>query len=104
MEKYYRHKELVGKEVYDSKAKRIGKVCDVGYSKEGKIALIVELNEGKEEIIPFDFISEVGDIVLLEKSFQLKQKEIEAKEKLCPKCGRKNEPKARFCVKCGYKF
>ncbi|MEM3507379.1 MAG: PRC-barrel domain-containing protein [Candidatus Bathyarchaeia archaeon] len=40
--KYYRYKELVGKDVYNSKAKRIGKVCDVGYSEDGRIALIVK--------------------------------------------------------------
>jgi sporulation protein YlmC with PRC-barrel domain/ribosomal protein L40E len=103
--------KLIGKDVYDSEADKIGKVSNVGYSKDGKIALIVETEESKEEIIPFESISKVGDIILLKQSFQVKTealekpKEIrELEEKICPKCGRKNEPKARFCVKCGYKL
>ncbi|MEM2896223.1 MAG: PRC-barrel domain-containing protein [Candidatus Bathyarchaeia archaeon] len=116
--KYYRHKELVGKDVYDSKAKRIGKVCDVGYSEEGRIALIVETEEGKEEIISFDSVSEIQDIILLKQGLEAKPeakvevealeeekpKELKELEKLCPKCGTKNVPKAKFCAKCGYKF
>jgi sporulation protein YlmC with PRC-barrel domain/ribosomal protein L40E len=120
--KYYRHKELIGKDLYDLKAKKIGKVCDIGYSEEGRIALIVKTEENKEEIIPFDFISEIHDIILLKREIHdvilfkqgleakpevealEKPKELKEVEKLCPKCGVKNVSRAKFCAKCGYRF
>ncbi len=64
-DKYYRKDELFGKIAYNSKAMKIGEVVDVGYSKEGKVALVVSIMKGKEKIIPFTEISEIGDIILL---------------------------------------
>ena len=105
-DKYYRHEELVGKEVYDAKAKKIGSVSSVGYSKDGKTAVVVG-----NETIPFENISEIGDIIILkveqktalEPSREKKAVET-ANEKLCPNCNRKNEKTAQFCVKCGVRF
>jgi len=83
-EEYFGRDELVGKDVYDAKAKKIGTVADIGYSKEGKIALILRpgtisnvkklsdkdlvlshLAGERFQTILFDRISEIGDIILL---------------------------------------
>jgi sporulation protein YlmC with PRC-barrel domain len=105
-ERFYRREELVGKLVYDSKAVKVGEVVDVGYSKEGRVALVVKLGGGKERIIPFTSISEVGDIVILKPETEgeaAPKPEVE-RAKECPKCGKENKPSAKFCIKCGHKF
>jgi len=106
-EKYHKREEFVGKDVYDAKAKKIGSVSDVGYSKEGKTALIVG-----DTTIPFEKILEIGDIITLkveqnimpELSTPKRVVELVDGKKICPKCNRKNEKRAKFCIKCGYKF
>lgn len=107
-ERFYRREELVGKVVYDSKAVKVGEVVDVGYSKEGRVALVVKVGGGKEKVIPFTSISEVGDIVLLKPEFEVEgeaaAKPESEKAKSCPKCGKENKPTAKFCIKCGHKF
>jgi sporulation protein YlmC with PRC-barrel domain/ribosomal protein L40E len=106
-EKYYKREELVGKHVYDAKAKRIGPVSDIAYSKDGKTALIVG-----GTTISFEKISEIGDIIILkaeqnimpELSAPKRVVELVDGQKICPKCDRKNEKPAKFCIKCGYRF
>ena len=65
-EKYYRREKLVGKEVYDADALHVGTAKDVAYSTDGKTALVVSKGK-KEETIPFQNISEIGDIILLKR-------------------------------------
>jgi hypothetical protein len=85
---------------------KVGEVVDVGYSKEGRVALVVKLGGGKERIIPFTSISEVGDIVILkpETEGEPVAKPESEKSKQCPKCGKENKPTAKFCIKCGQKL
>ncbi len=66
-EKFYRREQLVNKEVYDAKAMHVGTAKDVAHSVDGRTALVVSKGE-KEETIPFQDISEIGDIVLLKKT------------------------------------
>ena len=125
-ERFYRREELAGKLVYDDKAMRVGEVVDVGYSKDGRTALIVKAESGGEKVIPFAMVREIGDIILLKTIEQGKVTALEAAaqpqppmpepgkvasvaareagEKSCPKCGRLNIARAKFCIKCGYKF
>jgi len=67
-ERFYRREELIGKEVYDANAIHVGTAKDVAYSTDGKTALVVSKGK-KEETIPFQNISEIGDIILLKKTF-----------------------------------
>ncbi len=64
-DKYFPKEELLEKPVFNSRGMRIGQVMDVGYSINGKVALVVRINKDKEKIIPFTQIEEIGDIVLL---------------------------------------
>ena len=131
-EKYHGRDELVGKEVYDAKAKKVGTVVDIGYSKEGTTALIMGIatagmldkpdkehvlshpGKGRFETLMFERVSEIGDIILLKA-----ESETEAQQapdstlskmtetthtKPCPECNRENEKLAKFCVECGYDF
>lgn len=78
-ERFYRREELVGKEVYDVKAAHVGTVRDVAYSTGGRTALVVS-KEKREETIPFQDISEIGDMILLKKPFmETKAAEVESK-------------------------
>ncbi len=117
VEKYYRKDELAGKLVYNSRALKIGKVTDVGYSKVGGIGLIVKLGKDKEEIIPFTAINEIGDIVFLKPDVEGEKERLKPEfeeapqrpeEKLdikkCPNCGNENKHEDKFCRKCGEKI
>ena len=42
-DKYLRREQLIGKDVYDAKARKVGTVVDIGYSKEGRSALIIRI-------------------------------------------------------------
>jgi sporulation protein YlmC with PRC-barrel domain len=133
-EKYHRREELVGKDVYDAKAKKVGTVVDIGYSKEGRTALIIRIStagmvdkplsdkelvlshmsKGRFETLMFGRVSEIGDIILLKA--ELKTEAEQAPDSMlgkvtetvhtkpCPKCVRENEKLAKFCVECGYDF
>ena len=121
IQRYYRRDELVRKDVYDVRARKVGSVVDVAFSKEGKTALV--LKKGSNELfVPFDAVQEIGDIILL----NLETEEIEEKlpkeastqlktglsvrapetqvERICLKCRHGNAVTARFCVKCGTKL
>ena len=118
-ERFYRREELVGKEVYDTKAMHVGEAKDVAYSKDGKTALVV-LKDNKEQVIPFQDVSEIGDIILVkrtpvettvtlpppkrEERIAAVQGPSSEPSKTCPKCGMGNRQTAKFCAKCGFKF
>jgi len=103
LERYYRKKELVGKMVFNSELLKVGDVVDITHF------LIVKSVKGKEEIIPFESINDIGEIILL-KQYELpatkpsKPKQKREKKEKCPKCGRQNRPKAKYCLSCGNKF
>jgi sporulation protein YlmC with PRC-barrel domain len=94
---YLPKEQLVGKLVYNLKAKKLGSVVNVLYSKEG-IALIVDTGADQRTTIQSTDIVEIGDIVLLK---GLGSDVTVAALGECPKCHHKNTPQARFCKECG---
>jgi len=98
--KYHKREEVSAKEVIDSGAKKIGVVKDLAYSRDGKVALIIERDDGQEAFLSFDKIDKVADVVFI--------KSVEALEnvptKVCSKCESKNSAEAKFCFKCGKKL
>jgi len=65
-EKYYKIDELLEKEVYNYEAKKVGFVKEIMFSrKNGRLALLISSNKGKEIIIRFDDIFSIGDVILL---------------------------------------
>mgnify|MGYP002153776025 CR=1 FL=1 len=94
---YFSKEQLVGKVVYNLKAKKIGSVADVLYSKAG-VAILVDAGADQRLTVPSSDIVEIGDIILLKPP----PSEVAAIIKgECPKCHFKNDPHARFCKECG---
>jgi len=101
--KYHRREEIAGKEVIESEAKKVGTVKDVGYSLDGKAALIVEqtMDKGRiqEGYLSFDKIEKIGDVVLVKSVEDLEI--IPVIERACPNCKAKNPADMKYCFKCG---
>src|SRR5574338_304552 len=89
---------LTGLAVYDSEARRIGSVKQVGIQigQQG-IVLVVTKKDGSEAVIKWDEIKKVGEIVLLG------SKESNSGSK-CSGCGFENKSDAKFCESCGKKI
>ncbi len=91
---------LIGMSAYDSEAMLIGKVEQVGLSREAGNAKITLKIADRQ--VSWDGISKIGDIVLL--------KMAEAKTTTtasggrCHACGYQNEPGSAFCAECGSKL
>jgi sporulation protein YlmC with PRC-barrel domain len=87
---------LVGMSAYDSEAMLIGKVEEIGLSREAGQAKIA-LKVGSTQV-SWDGISKIGDIVLL--------KTVDAKSSSgsCHACGFQNEAGSVFCAECGTKL
>jgi sporulation protein YlmC with PRC-barrel domain len=95
--KWHRREEVVGKEIIDGEAKKIGTVKDLAWSNDGKLAIVVERGMEEESYLPFDQVDKIGDVVFVEGSTSLESVPM----KTCPVCKHKNLLDAKFCQKCG---
>jgi sporulation protein YlmC with PRC-barrel domain len=87
---------IAGIDVYDSEARRIGVVKEVGIQTgQAGVILIVTKNDGRDIAIKWDEIKKIGEIVLLSSA--------EASTK-CTGCGYVNNPDSKFCESCGKKI
>ena len=82
MVKWHHREELVGKEIIDGEAKKIGAVKDLAWSNEGKLAIVVERGREEEYYLPFDQVEKIGDVVFarleeMEKKSSAKKEEKE---------------------------
>jgi len=92
-----RREELVGKEIIDGDAKKVGIAKDLAWASEGKLALIVETSDDEEAFLPFEEIERVGDVVFVKSKSTLQI----APTVTCPICKHRNLLEAKFCAKCG---
>jgi sporulation protein YlmC with PRC-barrel domain len=101
--KYYTKEDVIGKEVIETEAKKIGVVKDLAFSTEGKVALILDRVDEKGEIqeafLPFDKILKMGDVILIKSTSDLETSSTPGR--ICPNCKTKNPINAKYCVKCG---
>ena len=87
---------IAGIDVYDSEARRVGVVKEVGIQTgQAGVILIVTKNDGKDMAIKWDEIKKIGEIVLLGNA--------ESSTK-CITCGYVNNPDSKFCESCGKKI
>jgi sporulation protein YlmC with PRC-barrel domain len=93
-----RREELIGKDVVDSEAKKLGVTKDFAWSPEGRLALVIESAEEEESFLQFEDIQKIGDIVFVKAKSEL----IAAPSVTCPVCKHKNLLEAKFCAKCGH--
>lgn len=88
---------ITGISVYDSEARKIGIVKQVGIQMgQAGVVLIVTKNDGNDVAIKWDEIKKIGEIVLLGK--------IESGTSTkCNGCGYVNNSDSKFCESCGKK-
>jgi len=92
-----RREEVIGKDIIDSAANKIGIVKDLAWSEDGVCAIIVEGAEEEESFLPFDSVEKVGDVIFV----KAKASMVSIPSKTCPMCKHKNPTEALFCAKCG---
>jgi len=92
-----RREEVVGKDVVDSEARRLGITKDFAWSSDGRLALVIEAGEEEESYLPFEDIQKIGDVVFVKARSAL----VVAPSVTCPVCKHKNLVEAKFCAKCG---
>jgi sporulation protein YlmC with PRC-barrel domain len=93
-----RREEVVGKEVVDGDAHKLGVAKDLAWSSDGRLALVIEMGEEEDEsFLPFGEIEKIGDIVFVKAKTAL----VVAPSIICPVCKHRNLLEAKFCAKCG---
>jgi sporulation protein YlmC with PRC-barrel domain len=92
-----RREELIGKEIINAEAKKLGTAKDLAWTSDGKLALIIELNDEEEAFLPFEDIDRVGDVVFVNP----KSTPQTVPTVICPVCKHRNLLEAKFCAKCG---
>jgi sporulation protein YlmC with PRC-barrel domain len=87
---------ITGIPVYDSEARKVGVVKQVGIQMgEAGIVLVVTKNDGSDVAIKWDEIKKIGEIILLGST--------ESSRK-CTGCGYVNNSDSKFCESCGKKI
>ncbi|HUK27704.1 MAG TPA: PRC-barrel domain-containing protein [Candidatus Acidoferrales bacterium] len=97
MVQWRRREEVIGREVIDGDAKKLGVTKDLAWSEDGRLALLIELSEEDEFFLPFEDIERIGDVVFVRAKSAL----MAAPSITCPVCKHKNLLEAKFCAKCG---
>ncbi len=97
MVQWKRREEVVGKEVIDADAKKLGVTKDLAWSDDGRMALVIEYGDEEESFLSFDEIERIGDVVFVKAKSALTA----APSIICPVCKHKNLLEAKFCAKCG---
>ena len=89
---------ISGLGVYDTEAKRVGVVKEMGIQPDqSNIVLVVTKNDGTDVTIKWDEIRKIGEIVLLGGS--LGENSLK-----CIKCSYTNSQGSKFCESCGNKL
>jgi len=93
-----RRDEVVGKDVIDAEAKRIGVTKDIAWSQDGRLALVIESDDEQEAFLSFGDVERIGDVVFVKTKMSLQS----VPTITCPTCKHKNPVEAKFCAKCGH--
>ena len=93
-----RRDEVVGKDVIDAEAKRIGITKDIAWSQDGRLALVIESDGEQESFLSFGDVERIGDVVFVKTKSSLQS----VPTATCPTCKHKNPVEAKFCAKCGH--
>ena len=89
---------IAGLVVYDSDARRIGIVKQIGIQTgQQGIVLVVTKNDGSDVVIKWEEIKKIGEIVLL-------GSQVSDASSKCSECSFDNKPDAKFCESCGKKI
>ncbi|MGI0047387.1 MAG: zinc-ribbon domain-containing protein [Nitrosotalea sp.] len=89
---------VTGLSVYDSEARRVGVVKEIGIQPgQSGIVLVVTKNDGNDSTIKWEEIGKIGEIVIL--GGQITDNGFK-----CSKCGSVNSSGSKFCESCGNKI
>ena len=100
-------RSIMGMDVFDENAKKIGVAKQVGVDSNQTIVLVVSDHEGNDASINWDRIGTVGEVIFLAKtSSRATQKpKIQPADGLrCPSCNFDNKTDSKFCESCGTKL
>lgn len=97
MVQWRRREEVIGKEVVNGDAKKLGLTKDLAWSPDGRLALVIESGDEEESFLSFEEIEKIGDVVFVKAKSAL----VAAPSVTCPVCKHKNLIEAKFCAKCG---
>ena len=101
-------RSIMGMDIYDETAKKIGIAKQVGVDSSQKIVLVISDNEGNDVTINWDRIGTVGEVFFLGKNNTTgvsQATEIQAGEGLrCSSCNFDNKTDSKFCESCGTKL
>ena len=95
--KWRRREEIIGKDVIDGDARRVGVTKDIAWSEEGTLALLIE-NMDEDFFLEFDDVERIGDVIFVKPKTSLQA----IPTKTCAMCKSKNPVEAVFCAKCGH--
>ena len=118
MEKKYLSRDIIGKQVIDTRAIIVGKVKDFSLDMVSKnVTLVVTTAVGEDKTIDGSDVATVGDVVLLTKQVVVAAPapssaapqapkpqptpQPTSASGLCGNCGYQNDTSAKFCIKCG---
>ena len=88
---------MIGKDIIDSDANKIGIAKDLAWSEDGIFAVVVEGADEEESFLPFESVEKVGDVIFV----KAKASMVSIPMRTCPMCKHKNPIEAMFCAKCG---
>ncbi len=60
--KFYKREDLIGKNVVNQEGNIVGVVKETGYDTEGRMAIIVQTKDGREEYYSIVDIRGIGDV------------------------------------------
>lgn len=105
--------EIIGMDVINMKAEKIGKIDSIALDESGRVEFIVKLEDGKEHVITQENVLAISDVMLVklstedfppsEKGKKIAKKPVSSDQRtiICPSCGFINRPNAKFCTNCG---
>jgi len=103
-------RDVVGMDVFNESAKRIGKATFVGVDDNQKLVLVVTDSSGKEENVSWNRVGAIGEVIFLGKcecdseqmAGELEVEKVAVGQGLrCPSCNFDNKPDSKFCESCG---
>jgi len=100
-------RSIMGMEVYDENAKKIGIAKQVGINSSQIIVLVISDNEGNDVTVDWQRIGTVGEIIFLGKNKAgiTESTNIQPGDGLrCPDCNFDNKQDSKFCESCGTKL
>jgi sporulation protein YlmC with PRC-barrel domain len=100
-------RSIMGMDVYDENAKKIGTAKQVGVDSNQTIVLAISDSEGNDVTINWDRIGTIGEVIFLGKNSAAGKEipSIQAGEGLrCSGCNFDNKPDSKFCESCGTKL